>query len=61
MITYTVSFSNLFPPPIQVSGKVKDENGKPLEGATVKLKGSDKAVASNTEGNFIIEVPSWEA
>ena len=39
---------------IDVRGKVVDENGQGLAGATIKVKGSTKSVLSNSEGEFFI-------
>lgn len=39
-----------------VQGKVTDEIGKPIAGATIKLKGTDVSVVTDTEGNFTIPV-----
>lgn len=39
---------------IDVKGKVVDEKGLPLPGATVKVKESSRQVLTNTEGNFSI-------
>ena len=39
-------------PPIDVSGRVVNEKGEPLEGVTVTVKGLKKAVATNAEGWF---------
>ena len=42
-----------------VSGTVNDENGTPLPGATVQLKGSDTVGAiTDFDGNFSISIPS---
>jgi TonB-linked SusC/RagA family outer membrane protein len=45
------------PPPamISISGRVTDENGLPLEGATILVKGSSSGVKSDANGNFSIE------
>jgi TonB-dependent SusC/RagA subfamily outer membrane receptor len=37
---------------IDVQGVVLDEKGKPLNGATVKVKGTDRVVTTNSEGIF---------
>jgi hypothetical protein len=42
-------------------GRVLDEAGQPLVGATVLLKGSSKGTSTDGEGNYAIEVPSGEA
>ncbi|MDO5570652.1 MAG: TonB-dependent receptor [Bacteroidales bacterium] len=39
-----------------VTGIVLDENGQPLEGATVQIKGSSKGVICGMDGNFTLEV-----
>ncbi|MBS7563657.1 TonB-dependent receptor [Mucilaginibacter sp. Bleaf8] len=44
----------------KVTGKVLDEKGLPLPGATVRLKTSGKSVAANVEGAYSIEVPANE-
>ena len=36
----------------QVSGQVLDENGEPIIGATVTLKGTKTAVPTDVDGNF---------
>lgn len=40
---------------IDVYGRVLDENGQPLAGATVKLKGTGKSTATDNEGRFVIK------
>ena len=42
-----------------INGTINDENGSPLPGATVQLKGSDTIGAiSDFDGNFSITIPS---
>ena len=41
-----------------LAGKIEDENGRPLAGATVFLKGSNKVVSTDASGNYSIEVPA---
>lgn len=43
------------PPTKDISGKVTDEDGNPLEGASVKVKGSTNGTRANTEGFFILK------
>lgn len=43
---------------IPVTGKVTDGSGQPLEGATISVKGTNKAVKSDANGNFSIDVES---
>ena len=38
----------------QVSGQVLDENGEPIIGATIKEKGTQNAVISDVDGNFVL-------
>jgi TonB-linked SusC/RagA family outer membrane protein len=54
------SFSQL-PPPIDVTGKVTDADGNPLAGATVKVKGSNKATTTNSDGVFTLRGVSDDA
>ncbi len=41
-------------------GRVLDEYGKPLVGATVLLKGSSKGTSTDAAGNYTLEVPAGE-
>ena len=45
------------PPNFKVSGVIVDDENKPLEGASVKLKGTNKGVTTDKNGKFSIEVP----
>jgi len=40
-----------------VKGNVRDDQGKPVTGATVSVKGTQTNAATDTAGNFSIEVP----
>ena len=44
-----------------VTGKVTDENGEPIIGATIMLKGTDTGVVSDTNGRYSINVPNRDA
>ncbi len=41
----------------KIFGKVIDENGKPLEGVSVLIKGSSMGTNTNADGEFSIDVP----
>jgi TonB-dependent starch-binding outer membrane protein SusC len=43
-----------------VTGKIVDEEGMPIIGATIILKGSSKGTISDLNGNFSIEIPEGE-
>ena len=43
---------------LDISGTVKDENGRPLAGASVKLKGSDRGTSTDANGSFTLRVPN---
>lgn len=43
---------------ITVTGKIVDDTGEPLPGATVQQKGTSTGVISDIDGNFSITVPS---
>ena len=45
------------PPPIDITGKITDEAGQPLVGASVKLKGTQTGTTTNASGNFTLQVP----
>ncbi len=42
---------------IPVSGIVKDQNGKTLEGVTIQIKGTDLAAITNSKGEYKLEAP----
>ncbi len=39
----------------RITGKIVDENGDPLPGATILVKGTSNGVVTNAEGVFVIE------
>lgn len=45
---------------VKVSGKVVDEDGQPLPGVSVVLKGTTTGVATDVNGEFILMVPKAE-
>src|SRR6185437_13960917 len=45
------------PPPIEIHGRVLDEKGNPLQNASVTIKGTNNGVITNSNGDFIIDVP----
>ena len=52
----------LTPPlPIEIKGKVTNENGEPLSGATIAEKSTNKAVVTNTLGEFTLQVVDLKA
>jgi Ca-activated chloride channel homolog len=46
---------------IKITGKVTDEKGMALRGASVIIKGTSKATTTDTAGRFTIEVPDKKA
>jgi TonB-linked SusC/RagA family outer membrane protein len=44
-------------PTIKIKGTVVDEQGEPLIGATVKVKGANTGVMTDLDGNFELEAP----
>lgn len=44
------------PPLIEIKGKVLDENGAAISGATILIKGTQKAAISDENGNFFLRV-----
>lgn len=57
------SVSNLLPPgeKFTVHGKVVDESGEELPGATVLIKGSTKGTVVDRSGKFSLDIPTKEA
>ena len=50
--------NQLYAQSLSVSGSIADENGNPLPGATVLLKGSSSGSFADVDGNFTLDVPS---
>ena len=50
-------FPDNVPPPVKIGGKVTEETGNPLSGASVKLKGTDRGTTTDALGNFSLEIP----
>jgi TonB-linked SusC/RagA family outer membrane protein len=46
---------------ISISGKVKDNQGNPIPGASISVKGTTKIVASDANGNFKISAQKGES
>ncbi|HSI75060.1 MAG TPA: TonB-dependent receptor [Lunatimonas sp.] len=42
---------------IDISGRVTDENGEPLPGATVTIQGTTRGTVTDLDGNFLIDAP----
>ena len=42
------------PPPVEINGKITNDKGEPLAGATVKEKGTNNSVSSKEDGSFSI-------
>ncbi|MGE0076681.1 MAG: SusC/RagA family TonB-linked outer membrane protein [Bacteroidales bacterium] len=49
------------PRTIVISGTVSDEQGQTIPGATVKIKGKDKGVSTDSEGKYTIEVEAKDS
>lgn len=43
-----------------LSGRILDEDGRPMAGATVLLKGSRKGTGTDANGVYTLEVPAGE-
>ncbi len=43
---------------VSIKGKVLDESGLPIPGATILIKGTSKATASDIDGNYLIKAAS---
>jgi len=45
---------NLPPPPTDIKGRIVNENGDPIDGASVKVKGTDVGTTTNYNGEFTL-------
>jgi hypothetical protein len=41
-------------PPVEIKGRVVNENGEPVTGASVLIKGTNKGASTNNAGNFTL-------
>ncbi|MBC7886646.1 MAG: SusC/RagA family TonB-linked outer membrane protein, partial [Ferruginibacter sp.] len=57
----TIVFSPPLPPAIDVTGKVTNNNGEPLVGVNVMIKGTSIGKMTDAEGKFSISVPSQKS
>lgn len=53
-IAYSKSAAYMYQDSLVFKGKVVDENGLPMSGATVRIKGNKKATKTGNDGNFSI-------
>lgn len=53
-----ILFTSLMFSQTKISGTVVDENGLPLPGANILLKGSQSGVVTDIEGNYLINTPT---
>jgi hypothetical protein len=51
-----VAVTNSFvPPPIDISGRVADVDGNPLQGANVRVKGTTQGTTTDANGVFVLK------
>lgn len=48
------------PSTVTLTGRILDEEGKPMAGATVLLKGSGKGTGTDANGNYTLEAPAGD-
>ena len=48
------------PPPIEISGRITDSSGSPLQGASIRIKGSKAGVASDEDGKFLVRAKAGD-
>jgi TonB-linked SusC/RagA family outer membrane protein len=46
------------PPPIDITGRITDPDGLPLQGVSITLKGTTNGTTTNAEGRFTLSVPA---
>jgi len=60
-LLFFLSFTSFSQTSFKVSGKVFDENKKPVEGATVQVKGTTIATSTIADGSYSLMAPSGTA
>jgi TonB-linked SusC/RagA family outer membrane protein len=58
LATFLFGMVSIFAQERSITGKVVDETGSPMPGATVKIKGTDKASVTDVNGTYSITVSS---
>lgn len=58
---FSIADSLLAPPPIDVRGRVVDEKGEPVSGASVRIQHSSKGTATNERGEFMLAAVDEDA
>jgi TonB-linked SusC/RagA family outer membrane protein len=53
-----ICFTTLYGQDIQVNGVVKDKQGEPLPGVSIKLKGTSTGTSTAVNGGFVLSVPA---
>lgn len=48
------------PATVTMTGRILDENGRPMAGATVMVRGSKKVTGTDANGNYTLEVPAGD-
>jgi len=61
LLFFSISLVSFSQNNFKVSGKVNDESGKPVAGATVTVKGTTIATATTTDGTFALNAPSGKS
>src|SRR6185436_11474761 len=58
LILFLTMMSSLHAQQVWVKGSVVRQNGEPLAGVSVVVKGTEKGTTTQTDGSFQIEAPS---
>ncbi len=61
MILLFLASTSVFGQKITITGTVTDENGSPLPGATIQVKGTVLGISSDAAGKFTLDVPGTNA
>lgn len=61
LLFFSISSVSFSQDNFRVSGKVTDDGGKPVSGATVTVKGTTIATATTTGGTFVLNAPSGKS
>jgi len=57
ILAICIGISGIAQPVVTVKGKVTDESGKPVSGASIVVKGTSKGTSTNEAGNFELSAP----
>lgn len=61
VFSHVLLFNSAHAQELTVAGKVTDENGQPLQGASISVKGSNVSTSTNEKGDYLLRVTARQS